>query len=283
MTMLTSVGWSVTPLPIALAVLGLALFVRGFSRLRARAPRHARWWRACLFCGAVLLALLAAISPLHEAGEHDLLSAHMLEHVIIGDLVPAALMVSLQGPLLAFVVPAFVIASITRRPRLRAGLGWLVVPAVAVAIWLTSLAVWHIPAVYDAAAASMPLHVLQHASFLLSGILVWFVLVDAARRRTTSTTTKLAVALVLFTAGQFLATTLILAEHPIYPRYAPGSGLFGLSPLADQDAAGLVMMGEQMLTLGLFAAFAVRRHLDEMLSRPSADPLVRHALGRQWP
>jgi cytochrome c oxidase assembly factor CtaG len=283
MTTLASVGWSVSPLPIVLAAAGLALFASGFRRLRARAPRHARWWRAALFCAAVALALVAAISPLHAAGEQDLLSAHMLEHVIIGDLVPAALMVSLQGPLLAFVVPAVVIAGVTRRPRLRAALGRLVMPAGAVAIWLTSLAMWHIPAVYDAAATSFPLHLLEHASFMLSGILVWFVLVDTARRRKTSTGVRLAVALTLFTAGQFLATTLVLAAHPIYPHYATGSGLLGLSPLADQDAAGLVMMGEQMLTLGLFAVFAVRRHLDESLARPSADPLVRQVLGRPSP
>jgi cytochrome c oxidase assembly factor CtaG len=283
MTTLASTSWSVTPLPIILAVVGLALFARGFGRLRVRAPRHARWWRAALFCAAVLLALLATVSPLHEAGEQDLLSAHMLEHVVIGDLVPAAMMVSLRGPLLAFVVPAVVIAGVTRRARLQAMLGRLVTPAGAVAVWLASLAAWHVPRVYDAAAASFPLHLLQHASFLLSGLLVWFVLVDVTRRHTTPTAAKLAVALTLFTAGQFLATTLVLAEHPIYPRYASGSGLLGLSPLADQDAAGLVMMGEQLLTLGLFAIFAVRRHLEESLAHPSADPLIRQALGRQSP
>lgn len=283
MTTVAAAGWSLTPLPFILAAVVIGLFASGFGRLRARAPRHARWWRAALFCGAVTLGLLATISPLHEAGEEELLSAHMLEHVIIGDVVPAALMVSLQGPLLAFVVPVTVIAAVTRRPRLRAVLGRLVSPAGALAIWLASLAAWHLPAVYDAAAESWPLHLLQHACFMLSGTLVWFVLVDVARRRT-PTATKLGVALTLFVAGQFLATTLVLAEHPIYSRYATDSGLLGLSPLADQDAAGLVMMGEQLLSLGLFAVFAIRRHLDETLSNPTPDPLTRQTLvGQRLP
>lgn len=277
MSATAAVGWSLTPLPFLLAAVAIALFAGGFNRLRRRAPRHARWWRAALFYGAVGLALLATVSPLHEAGEQKLLSAHMLEHVIIGDLVPAAMMVSLQGPLLAFVVPATVIAAVTRRPRLRTALGRLVTPLGAVTVWLTSLAAWHVPAVYDAAASSWSLHLLQHTSFLLSGTLVWFVLVDVGRRRT-ATSTRLGVGLTLFVAGQFLATALVLAEHPVYSRYAADAGLLGLSPLADQDAAGLVMMGEQLLTLGLFAFFAVRRHLEESVANPTADPLVHRAL-----
>lgn len=270
-----SPGWSITPLPVEAAAIALALFARGFARLRRRAPRHARPWRAGLFVLAVALGLAATISPLHEAGEQGLLAAHMLEHVTIGDLVPALLLVAVRGPLLGFVVPAPAIRAVTRRRRVRAALGALLAPPLAVALWAASLAAWHIPRAYDAAAASPTLHIAQHASFFLGGALLWAVLVDPARRGSAGTGARLGVALAAFTAGQLLATTLVLAQHPLFSAYAGPSGLLGLSPLDDQATAGLVMMAEQLLTLGAFTAFALRRHLDETVAQPSADPLVR--------
>lgn len=273
----SGLGWSPSPLPIGLAVLLLALFANGFVRLRRRAPRHARWWRAFAFTLAVMLGLAATISPLHEIGEDDLLSAHMLEHVTIGDLAPALALVALRGPMLAFVVPAVAIAAVTRRPSLRAALRMLTRPWVALMVWSASIAVWHVPSVYDAAAGSPTLHVLEHTSFVVAGTVLWFVLIDPARRGAVTTGGRLALALAAFTVGQFLATTLVLAQHPLFPTYADASGRLGLSPLSDQATAGLVMMGEQLLTLGVLAAFAVRRHLEETLAQPTTDPLVRPA------
>jgi cytochrome c oxidase assembly factor CtaG len=176
-----------------------------------------------------------------------------------------------------------VIGAVTRRPRVRTTLGALTGPWVALALWSTSIAVWHVPAVYDAAAGSPGLHLLEHASFVAGGTLLWFVLIDPARRGTLPTGSRLALALAAFTVGQFLATTLVLAQHPVFPTYADDSGRLGLSPLEDQAAAGLVMMGEQLITLGVLASFAVRRHLEEMLAQPTADPLARPASLRADP
>ena len=264
MTVAVTLGWSLTPLPILAAVAALVLFLRGFTRLRRRRPDLARLYRAVLFSAAVVLATAAVVSPLHELGERYLLSAHMLQHVVVGDLAPALAVVALRGPLLVFVVPATLLAALARRPRLRSSLGWVVHPAGAFALWGSSLALWHVPAVYDYAAAHEPVHVLQHTSFALFGTLAWVMLVDPARRGVPGTSGKLAFALGMFVTGQLLGTTLILAEHPLFPAYAlQPERLLGLSPLGDQDAAGLVMMVEQLLVLGTFAFWAIRTHLDE--------------------
>ena len=94
-------------MPVALAVCAVGLFAQAFIRLRRRGrPDHASWSRAAIFGAAVFVAVLALLSPLNEVAGNELLSAHMLQHVLIGDLVPVLLVVALRGPLLYFFFPA---------------------------------------------------------------------------------------------------------------------------------------------------------------------------------
>jgi cytochrome c oxidase assembly factor CtaG len=102
-------------------------------------------------------------------------------------------------------------------------------------------------------------------------MLVWIQLVDPARRRELGLAGKLALAVALFAAGQILADVLIFAMRPLYGSYAEQPDrLWGLSPLEDQRLAGLVMMGEQLLTLGTFVAIVlIAQH--RRLFRPAED------------
>jgi cytochrome c oxidase assembly factor CtaG len=233
-------AWDPAPLVLGAAALALWRFCHGFLRLRRRGRRDlAGWDRALLFAAGLALATLPLVSPLDEKADR-LLSVHMLQHVLVGDAAPALLVVSLRGPLLAFVLPVrlgWVVARIERLPV------WASLPA-----WAAAIGAWHVPAVYDAALANAFVHDLEHASFVTVGLLVWTQLVDPARRRRLSTAQRLAFAGGLFVCGQLLADVLFLAG-PLYPAY--GSGV-------DQQLAGLVMMVEQTLALGLFAGLVLR-------------------------
>jgi cytochrome c oxidase assembly factor CtaG len=123
----------------------------------------------------------------------------------------------------------------------------------------------------DYALTHQVVHDLEHLSFVIVGMLVWIQLVDPARRRELGLTGKLALAIALFAAGQILADVLIFAMRPLYPSYADQPDrLLGLSPLQDQRLAGLVMMGEQLLTLGTFVALLlIAQH--RRLFRPTED------------
>ena len=253
-----------------------ALFAQAFLRLRRRGRADlAGWDRAALFAAAIALWLVALSPPLDNAAD-KLLAAHMLEHLLIGDAVPALFLVAVRGPLLFFLLPAPLLRWLAARRALRACAGVLTRPAVAFAIWALALAVWHVPALYDRTLESQPLHLLQHASFILGGTLVWMQLVDPAGRRALSPRLRLGYALVLFVAGQMLANTLILTYRPLYPAYAlQPQRLFGISPLGDQDAAGLVMIAEQIATLGTFAAIQLRRWLRApLLPQPARHPFA---------
>jgi putative membrane protein len=238
------------------AALAVALFGQAFVRLRRRGRKdHAGWDRAALFALAVALGTLALVSPLDYIGEEYLLSAHMLQHVVIGDLAVALAVVALRGPLTFFLLPAVVLGRLAKLDWLRSGLRVLLDAKVAFVLWAVVIAAWHVPTAYDYALTHQVVHDLEHLSFVVVGTLVRIQLVDPARRRELGLTGKLALAIALFAAGQILADVLIFAMRPLYPSYADQPDrLLGLSPLQDQRLAGLVMMGEQLLTLGTFVA-----------------------------
>lgn len=249
-------AWSPAPLVLAGGAIASWRFAYGFARLRRRGRLdHAGRNRALLFCGGLAAAVLPLVSPLDDQADR-LLSAHMLQHVLIGDVAPALLVLSVRGPLLAFVLPAPLGRLIARLERLPA---WG-----ALAAWAGVLAVWHVPALYDAALAHAPLHDLEHASLVAIGLLVWTQLIDPARRRRLSASQRLAFAGCLFLLGQLLSTVLFLAG-PLYPAYGRA---------ADQQLAGLVMMVEQTVVLGVFAGFLLRdvaRRAVAMPTRGGAD------------
>lgn len=250
-------AWEPVPAVLAGAALAAALYAQGFVRLRRRGRGdHASAGRAIAFGLGLALLVLALCSPLDAAGEGYLLSAHMLQHVLIGDAAVALMLIGVSGPMRFFFLPRAPLRQVAHLRPLRRALGFLVRPWVAFAIWCAVFAVWHVPALYDLTPGNQALHDLEHLCFVLAGVLVWYALLGLAGRRAASRPRRLALAVALFAAGQILAMILIFSFEPLYPFYAgQPERLFGLSPVTDQRLAGLVMMAEQTITLGSLAAF----------------------------
>lgn len=255
-----STAWRLDPVVLALAALSLVLFTQAFVRLRRRGRTdHAPWTRVPLFVGAVALATLPIVSPLDAVGDQYLISAHMLQHVLIGDAALALALIALRGPLVLFLIPPFALRPLGRARPVRAGLGFLLRPWVAITAWVLAMGLWHLPPVYDYALTHRNVHNLEHLSFVVVAALVWSQLVDPARQGRLSVAQRLGFAGLLFVLGTVLADVLIFSFRPLYPAYATQPvRLFGISPLRDQQLAGLVMMGEQLLVLGLCAAVLLR-------------------------
>lgn len=249
-------AWNPAPAVLAGAAVALALFLQALVRLRRRGRGdHASGSRALLFLAGLAVLTLALVSPLDAAGEEYLLSAHMLQHMAIADVAPALMLVALQGPIVFFLLPRPALRALARVRGLRAALAWLGRPAVGLTLWLLVFAVWHLPLAYGATLDSNALHELEHATFILAGVLVWNLLADPARRGELSTRGRVGAAVALFAAGQVLADVLIFSFEPLYATYAAqDERLLGLSPLTDQRLAGVLMMVEQLVTLGTFAA-----------------------------
>ena len=164
-------------------------------------------------------------------------------------------MTAVRGPLLVFLLPTAVLAPLARSSRVRATLGTLLRPRVAFALWAVNLAVWHVPYLYDLALRHQGLHDFEHVCWTFCGILVWSLLVDPGSHRRLSIGGRVALAAALFAAGQVLTDVLVFSFTPLYPFYG---GAYGISALTDQQLSGIVMMVEQLLTLGTCVALLLR-------------------------
>ena len=270
--------WTLEPAIVAAAAVAGTLFLRSFVRLRRRGRSdHASWDRVVLFAAGLAAAVLPLVSPLDVIADRYLLCAHMLEHVLLGDAAPALLLLALRGPLLFFFLPAEVLAPLAGLAPLRAVLAFLLRPRISVAIWAGVMAFWHVPAAYDYTLTHQTVHNLEHACFFVAGLLVWTQLIDPARQRRLTRGQRLGVAAALFWLGTVLSDVLIFSFHPLYQSYASQPDrLFGLSPVRDQQLAGIVMMSEQFLSLGTCCLFL----LLPLLRRPgaSAHGLVREQI-----
>src|SRR5437660_3121579 len=155
-------SWSLQPLPLLGAAAAGGAYVSRWRRARAGRGGHGRApaWRLCCFLGALLLLLGALVSPLDTLGD-QLFLMHMLQHVLLLDLVPILAIASLTR---AIMRPA------TRRLQaLEARLGALAHPAFAIVAYVGVIWAWHLPAFYDLALRHSGVHVLEHQSFLAIG------------------------------------------------------------------------------------------------------------------
>ena len=216
-------------------------------RARVRALSHERravpgWRQACFAAGLISLAI--ALSAPVDSLADQLLSAHMAEHLVIGDLSALLIVLGFTGPLLAPLL----------RVRWLAPLRMFAHPLVALPAWMISFYVWHLPALYQAALRHDWVHALQHACFLAFGIAVWMALLGPLPKPSWfGNAAKLVYIIVVRLAGTVLANVLIFSGTVLYPIYRSGDAHWHISPMGDQiTAAGLMMVEESLLTIGLF-------------------------------
>jgi len=243
-------------LPIVFAGVAALLFVQAVVRLRRRGRADlAGWDRLALFGLGLAITLFALVGPLDDLADDKLLFAHMGQHVLIGDLGPALMVVAARGPLVFFILPAPVLGPIARNAGVRAVLGVLLRPRVAFSLWAANLALWHIPYVYDLALAHQNFHDFEHLCWMVFGTFLWTLLVDPAGHHRLTVGGRIALAAAMFAAGQILTDVLVFTFTPLYPFY---HGAYGISALTDQKLAGVVMMVEQLVTLVTLVAILLK-------------------------
>jgi len=241
--------WSAPPAVLAAAVLALVLFARAFVRLRRRGrPDLAPWSGCALFASGLALVIGPLVSPLDGVADRYLLSAHMLQHVLIADAGAALLVLAVRGPLALFLLPR---AVLRRLAAARSAFGLLVRPNVAFALWVAAFGGWHFPSAYDYTLLHPWAHELEHATFVLAGTLAWIQIVDPLRHGRLTRGGRALFAFGMFAFGQAIASGLLLSRAPAYAVYVDQPHrVFGLSPLLDQRLAAAAMFAEQAVTVG---------------------------------
>ena len=262
--------WQAAPLVLTAAALGALLFAQAFVRLRRRGrPDHAPWTRPLLFAAGLALAVLPLVSPLDAAADQYLLSAHMLQHVLIGDAAPLLLVLAVRGPLVFFLLPPAVLKPLAASQPLRAFLRTLLRPSVTFALWLVVMLGWHVPAAYDYTLTHPVVHDLEHAMFVVVGTLVWIQLIDPARHRRLTRGGKIAFAFGMLVFGHPISDAMIFSPTAVYHSYAAQPArLLGIGVMTDQRLAGLIMLVEQLLTFGTFIAVMLWPLLRHRAARP---------------
>jgi putative membrane protein len=237
--------WLSDPAVLAPLALMAAVYVGRFRAARREAgPRGGSALQAAAFAGAMLALLGALVSPLDGLGEDYLFSAHMVQHVLLGDVAPLLLLLSLSRVMMR---PA------TRRlASLERALGPFASPLTGLVLWLGLMYLWHVPALYDAALEQPVVHLLEHVCFFTAGIALWWPLVQPVpmRRRMTG---MQPIAYIASAKAGLAALGLVLtwSATVIYPYYERTPRIWGLSPIDDQNVGGVIMMVEQSLTLVL--------------------------------
>lgn len=252
--------WSVAPAALVAAGAALLLVASSFVRLRRAADGdRPGLGRLALYGAGVALVTLSLVSPLDAIGEDYLLSAHMLQHLILGDVTPLLVVLALRGSLARHLFRA------VPSPLRRVLAGLLSRPSITGGAWLLVVGLWHVPALFDDALAHPAAHELEHLSFLVTGLVVWTQIVDPAGLGLLGPGRRAALALALLAGGTVLSEALIFCGPLYRPYVEQPDRLLGLSPAADQARAGLLMMIEQLATFGT-AAFLL---LATRLGRPS--------------
>ena len=266
--------WTLDPLVSIPLGLATALYILGLGRFRNRRPPAAiSPFHVTAFALAVGTMVLALLSPL-EAITGTVLSAHMVQHVLI--ITAAPLLFVLARPEIVW------LRALPRawRRRIGRGRGWrrfirvmrrLSNPAPAAALHAIAIWVWHAPTLFDAALRHDWLHWLEHLSFFLTALLFWRGALRARLRHETAPGALAACFLTLLHGG-FLGALLTFARRPLFSSDPEGLAAWGLTPLGDQQLAGLIMwvpMGIVYMIAGLYVALRLIEP-----SRPSRPSLA---------
>jgi cytochrome c oxidase assembly factor CtaG len=226
--------WIVTPL----AMLGLLYAIGSLVLRRRRARSPLTRLPAALYWGGWLSLAASLVSPLHWLGEH-LFAFHMIEHEII--MAVSAPLLVLANPVgtLLWGLPHRVRVAVGRAMRqkpITTAWRWLSQGSQATVLHGVAIWAWHAPILFDAAVTNVALHRLQHLSFFLSAVLFWW---SVFRRSDAGAAAWHVFITMLHTS--VLGALIALAPRVLYGAQTASAASWGLTPLEDQQLAGIVM------------------------------------------
>jgi putative membrane protein len=206
--------------------------------------------RSALFFSGLVLAFVAVASPVATVAVHYLVSAHLLQNVVLAEWTPALLVLGLGPWVAGWVARTSVARTLTR-------------PLVALPLWLATYAFWHVPFAYEAALDNRLLLDLEHLSYVTVGLCLWWPVFQDEPWHLPSGG-KAAYLFAAFVLASPLGLLFALLPSPLYDTYVQAPRLWGLEPLEDQQIGGTLMaVSEAIVFFGLLAYFFVRFMAEE--------------------
>lgn len=227
--------WNIEP-TIAIGLLAMLagyLFVTRDTGITSDPNRVTTSKQKASFIAGLVTLFVALGPPLDDWSDHYLLLAHMVQHLLL---------ILLAAPLLLVGIPAWMLEPLTRN-RVTNTIGyWLTRPVIAYAIANLVIVLWHLPVLYDAALRSQPIHVLEHATFIATGILAWWPIAGPLPQWPRLSLPLQSLYFFAMTIpGSIVGAFITFAEPGLYSPYDTAPRIFNIDLATDQQAAGLVM------------------------------------------
>ena len=110
---------------------------------------------------------------------------------------------------------------------------------------------WHFSFAFEGALRNPLVHALQHISFVFAGVLVWWCAIEPQRRRLRGELWKIPYIFASRMVSMFLGVAFVVSRHPLYhDYYGNRPRAHGISPLADTQVAGGLMMSLDIIIIG---------------------------------
>jgi putative membrane protein len=228
--------WKLDPGVLGWALAGAVVYGLLWRRLERRPP----WAYAASFAAGLVATVLTLSSPLDTMGETVLLTMHMLEHMALTLVAATLLTAGIPRSMLERVRRVAVIGPLLDRFWNLSGM----------LLFSVVIALWHVPALYEAALRNESVHDFEHLCFLLFAMLFWgpiFKPIAPRKGRAGAPFRRLAGVLVAIAVNTALGSYLFFVQHVLYPTYTSAPRVWGLiDVLTDQSIAGgaLWVMGD---------------------------------------
>src|SRR6266851_5503731 len=225
--------WNWDPTIVIGAALIVGLYVYAIGPLRKRHNfEPAGKGQIFFFMLGVGLMFLALVSPLDELGDSYLFSAHMVQHLFLTIVGP---------PLLLIGTPEWFVRPIVGNKALFAVARFFTYPAVAFVLFNADFFLWHAPALYNATLENQNIHILEHLTFIIFGLLNWWPIFSPSKDLP-----RLSIGgqiLYLFLSGMpvVLLGAGLTFSPPLYAPYIAAPRVWGISAATDQQLGGLIM------------------------------------------
>jgi putative membrane protein len=225
-------------------IFSLFVYLRGWLCLRRHDHDNVESWRAASFVFGLLLIWIATASPL-AALDHEMLTAHMVQHLLLMTLAPPLMLFGMPGKPLAYGLPQGLLQAVgcpLRSEPLQKVASVLTHPAICWFAAAGALVVWHVPSVFMVGMRSQSWHGIEQASFLATGLLFWLPVVQPLQNRSKWPESSILLYLFLATLPcDILSGFLVFCDRVVYPVFLSSPQSFFLSALEDQQCAGALM------------------------------------------
>lgn len=218
------------------------------------------------FAIGLIIIFIALVSPLDALSNVALFSAHMVQHILLMLLAPACLLLG---------TPRYWIRYLYDLPVLKHLLPILTHPLVTLIAFNAVMWIWHVPTLYEGALRNPNVHILEHMMFLSAGVLLWLPVIHAVPpKHSLSYPARIAYLFACMVSSSILGAIFTFAPTIAFPFYGDTPLAFGLSPITDQELAGLIMWipGSGIFFVAILIVFAAWLNAEDRKAKTQFPP-----------